>query len=29
MEIKMTSGWLRCILVVLLNIVTVFAESVA
>ena len=28
-EIKMTSDWLRCILVILLNIAKVFAESVA
>ena len=26
-EIKMTSDWLRCILVILLNIAKVFAES--
>jgi len=28
-ETKMTSDWLRCILVILLNIAKVFAESVA
>ena len=28
-EIKITSDWLRCILVILLNIAKVFAESVA
>ena len=28
-EINMTSDWLRCILVILLNIAKVFAESVA